>query len=341
MTLLRENVSLASYTTMRVGGHAQFFFSVYTDDEVREAVRFARTKNLPFFILGGGSNIVFSDEGFAGVVIKIEIQGITFEEKGDDVIVEAGAGVLWDKLVEESVAHNLWGIENLSAIPGTVGASPVQNIGAYGVEVKETILWVRAYDTQKDAFTTLSRNECAFAYRTSIFKKSPDRKFIVTKVAFRLPKNGIPSLSYGDIAKYFSGRPQETISVLEMRDAVTKIRGKKLPNPKILPNAGSFFKNPVISNNLYLKVQETFPNIPGHTDKNGVKISAAWLIDACGWKGARRKDAGVTKEHALVIANYGNASTHDIKKLADTITYDIVMRTGIKLLPEVEFVKQS
>ncbi len=324
---------------MCVGGSARYFFSVHTDDEVREAVRFAHAKNLPFFILGGGSNIVFSDEGFTGVVIKIEIPGIIFEEQDEYTIVKAGAGVLWDNLVQESVTHKLWGIENLSAIPGTVGASPVQNIGAYGVEVKDIIKWVRVYDTQKNLFTILSPDECGFAYRMSIFKKSADKKFVVTKVAFRLSKNSTPNLGYGDILKYFSGRSPETISVFEMREAVVKIRGKKLPDPKILPNAGSFFKNPVISKDLYLKAQNIFPDISGYQDKYGVKISAARLIEDCGWKGVRRKDAGVTQEHALVIANYGNASARDIKELADVITHDVFARTGIKLFREVEFAK--
>ncbi len=339
MTLLRENVSLASYTTMRVGGNARYFSSVHTDDEVHEAILFARTKSLPFFILGGGSNIVFSDEGFAGVVIKIEIPGVIFQEKGDYVVIEVGAGVLWDQLVLESVTRGLWGIENLSAIPGTVGAAPVQNIGAYGVEVKDTVEWVRVYDTHKNIFTILSRDECGFSYRMSIFKKPAGKKFIVTKIALRLSKNGIPNLNYGDIAKYFSGRSPETISVLEMREAIVNIRAKKLPNPNILPNAGSFFKNPVISKDSYLKIQNMFPNIPGHQEGGRVKLSAARLIEACGWKGIRRKDAGVTKEHALVIANYGSASARDIKELADTVTRDVFARTGVTLLPEVEFVK--
>ena len=339
MTVIRENISLAPYTTIRVGGSARYFFSVYTDDEVREAVRFARTKNLPFFILGGGSNIIFPDEGFTGVIIKIEIPNIAFKEKEEHVIVETGAGVLWDSLVEESVARNLWGIENLSAIPGTVGAAPVQNIGAYGVEVKETIVWVRVYDTGRNEFITFSRDECAFAYRTSIFKKSAGKKLVVTRVAFRLSKNGTSNLGYGDIAKYFSGRSSDTISAPEMREAIIKIRGKKLPNPQTLPNAGSFFKNPVVSKDLYLKIQKIFPDISGHQEGSGVKLSAARLIEACGWKGIRHKNAGITKEHALVIANYGSASARDIKELADTVTRDVFARMGVTLLPEVEFVK--
>jgi len=339
MTFIRENVSLAPYTTIRVGGSARYFFSVYTDNEVREAVRFAHAKNLPFFILGGGSNVIFLDEGFAGVIIKTEIPDITFKEENGYIIVEAGAGVLWDNLVLESVARSLWGIENLSVIPGTVGAAPVQNIGAYGVEVKDTIEWVRVYDTQKDTFTTLSRDECEFTYRTSIFKKSAGKKLVVTRVAFRLSKNGTSNLGYGDIAKYFSGRSSDTISAPEMREAIIKIRGKKLPNPQTLPNAGSFFKNPVVSKDLYLKIQNTFPDISGHQEGSGVKLSAARLIEACGWKGIRHKNAGITKEHALVIANYGSASARDIKELADTVTRDVFARTGVTLLPEVEFVK--
>lgn len=339
MTLPRENISLTSYTTMRVPGKARFFFIVHTNDELIEAVRFAHTKNLPVFILGGGSNIIFSDEGFAGVVIKIEIPGVTFKEQGNHVIVEAGAGVLWDSLVKESVSHNLWGIENLSAIPGTVGASPVQNIGAYGVEVKDTIERVHAYDTEKDEFVTLYPDECAFAYRTSIFKKPIGKKYIVTKVAFRLSKNSTPDLRYGDIAKYFSDRSPDTIAVLEMREIVTRIRGQKLPDPQILPNAGSFFKNPVVPKDLYLNVQKIFPGISGYQDKEGVKLSAARLIEVCGWKGIRHKDAGITKEHALVIANYGAASAGDIKELADMIARDVFVRTGVTLSPEVEFVK--
>lgn len=335
MVLPLENVSLSSHTTMRIGGSARYFISVHTEDEMCEAVRFAHKNKLPFFVLGGGSNIIFPDSGFLGVVIKIEIPGIVFEEHGRKIFAHGGGGVSWDALVAESVKHNLWGIENLSAIPGTVGASAVQNIGAYGVEVKDTIEWVRAYDIQRDIFVTLSRDECAFAYRTSIFKKSAGKKLVVMKVVFCLSKNGIPNLRYGDIAKYFLDQSPETISVLEMRGAIIKIRGQKLPNPQTLPNAGSFFKNPVISKDQYLKVQNAFPGIKGHEYLGKVKISAAWLIEMCGWKGVRYKDAGITQKHALVIANYGNASAHDIVHLSECITRDVFERTGIVLEREV------
>lgn len=336
--MLEENVPLAPKTTMKTGGSARYFFSVQTEDEVVAAVNYARERGLPIFVLGGGSNVVVGDEGFPGVVIEIKIPGISVEGRDESVLVHAGAGVVWDELVRTTTEHGLWGIENLACIPGSVGAAPVQNIGAYGAEANDTIVSVRAYDTEREVFVEFDRDACGFGYRTSMFKRAGQGRFIVTAVSFALTRTGVPDCSYRDLAERFAGVDPETITSHDVRVAVCAIRAGKLPDPNRVPNSGSFFKNPTITHEAFDELTRAFPQASGREDARGVKLSAAQLIDLCGWKGKRVGDAGVYERHALVLVNHGAASAHDIDTLAQSIAHDVHAKTGIMLEREVEFV---
>lgn len=327
---IEEEVALAPFTTMRVGGNTRFFVSVKSIDELSEAVVFARTRNLPMFILGGGSNTLVSGAGFPGLVIKIEFKGIIYE----GTRVTASAGEKWDEVVEDAVAHNLWGIENLSLIPGTVGGTAVQNIGAYGVEARDTIFSVEVFDTETLQMKTFLRDECEFGYRESIFKKN--KYLIVTSVTFDLTQDGTPHTDYEDVKKYFAEQGTDSPSLSEIREAIVAIRTAKMPAPPI-GTAGSFFKNPVVDVSQYEALKKQFPEIKAYPQAdNTVKLSAAWLIDHVGkWRGVRRGDAGVHEKQALILVNYGNASAEEMITLAREIKKDINEKTNVLLEEEV------
>lgn len=335
----QEYVSLAPKTTMKTGGFARYFFSVQNEDEVALAVQFAHEHDLPLFVLGGGSNIVVSDDGFPGVVIEMAIQGVEFEDRGTEVFVHTGAGVRWDDLVRATTERALWGLENLSCIPGSVGATPVQNIGAYGAEAKDTIVSVRAYDVQRKEFVEFDRDTCDFGYRMSMFKRAGWGRFVITRASYKLSYTGSPDLSYRDLAEHFDGVAHETITSNDVRTAVCAIRARKLPDPAVLPNTGSFFKNPTITHSEFSRLQERFPGIGGRETADGIKLSAAQLIDLCGWRGKRFGDAGVYEQHALVLVNHGEAAAHAIVDLARTIADDVYAHTNVALECEVEFVE--
>lgn len=330
---MKENVLLASYTTLRVGGPARYFFTVKTLDDVTFAAAFAKKKNIPIFILGGGSNVLVSDKGFSGVVIKNEIKGVTYEDQGDTVRVSAGAGVVWDDLVADSASRNLWGFENLSGIPGTVGASPIQNIGAYGAEIKDYIVEVRVYDTTANKEKVFSNSECVFGYRDSMFKKSPPGRYIILSCTYTLKKSGTANVKYADLAARFSSTNE--VRPIDIRNTVLSIRSGKIPSPNTMPNAGSFFKNPVISEADAERLTETYPDIRIFPQGGGVKVSAAWLIDHVGkWKGIIKEGVFVCDTQPLVIT-HTSATAHAILMFADEIINDIKAKTGITLEREV------
>ncbi|MBI5798462.1 MAG: UDP-N-acetylmuramate dehydrogenase [Candidatus Yonathbacteria bacterium] len=327
---VEEQVVLAPFTTMRIGGDARFFACVKTAEELREAIFFAVAKNIPIFVLGGGSNTLVSGAGFLGLVIKIEIKGITYGSNR----VTAGAGEVWDDVVSDVVGHNLWGIENLSLIPGTVGGAAVQNIGAYGVEARETIFSVEAFDKNTMQIKTFLQEECQFGYRESLFKKNKD--LIVVSVTFLLSEEGIPCVEYEDVKKYFNEKKIFAPSLQEIREAIISIRTKKMPVPPI-GTAGSFFKNPVVEWEQYEELKTRFPDIKANFQgDNAVKLSAAWLIDHVGkWRGFRKGDAGVHENQALILVNYGTASGEEMISLAREIKNDIKNKTGVMLEEEV------
>ncbi|PIR41011.1 MAG: UDP-N-acetylenolpyruvoylglucosamine reductase [Candidatus Yonathbacteria bacterium CG10_big_fil_rev_8_21_14_0_10_43_136] len=327
---IEENIKLAPFTTMRVGGNARFFARVKDVDDLNDAIIFAREKSLPIFILGGGSNTLVSGDGFSGLVIKIEIKGIVYKDNR----VTASAGEMWDDVVRDTVARNLWGIENLSLVPGTVGGAVVQNIGAYGVEARETISSVEAFDIEKSEIKTFSRDKCEFGYRGSIFKKN--KNLIIVSATFELAQHGAPHTDYEDVKKYFEDNRISEPSLAEIRDAIVAIRVKKMPVPPI-GTAGSFFKNPVVSAQKYESLKNEFPEIKAYPQgDNTYKLSSAWLIDHVGeWRGARRGDSGVHEKQALIIVNYGNASAEEILSLACEIKNDVKEKTGVTLEEEV------
>lgn len=329
-----EQVPLAPLTTMRVGGAARYFVQVGDIGDLQEAVLFARENNLSVFVLGGGSNILFSDEGFNGLVIKIEIKGIQYA----DTLVTAGAGEVWDYLVRDVVVRGLWGIENLSLVPGTVGGATVQNIGAYGVEACDSIFSVEAFDTKTMNGKTFLRDECEFGYRESIFKKN--KNLIVLNITFKLVRDGVPQIEYEDVKKYFGEKGITELSLKDIRTAIVAIRTAKMPAPPI-GTAGSFFKNPVVSVAQYEVLKSRFPGIKAYLQgDNCVKLSAAWLLDHVGgWRGVRYRDVGVHEKQALILVNYGNSTAQEILFLADEMKKDIRQKTNVEIEEEVVIVK--
>lgn len=337
---MQENIVLKNLTTMQVGGKARFFVSIRSEKELGEAVAFAQQRSLDIFVLGGGSNVVISDSGFDGLVIKNEIRGIGFFEKEEVVEVEVSAGENWDDFVRETVERGLYGLENLSLIPGNVGAAPVQNIGAYGVEVKDTIILVRAFDVQTQKFREFKNQECDFSYRNSFFKNN--KNLIITSVVFALSKKKKLNLSYKDILREAEDRKisLEDLSARTMREIIIAIRQRKLPDPKIIPTAGSFFKNPEISKAEFKSLQKDFIGIPSFQLENGkVKIPLAWIIEhVCQMKGEKVGGAAVFENHALVLVNENNALAEDVFTLAKEVERKVFEKTKIRIEAEVQFV---
>jgi UDP-N-acetylmuramate dehydrogenase len=333
---VQENISLAPLTTFKIGGEARFFVRAVSQGEVVEAFKFALEKSLPIFILGGGSNILVSDSGFAGLVIQISIKGI--ERNGE--VITAGGGEEWDGLVSYCVENDLAGVECLSGIPGFTGATPIQNVGAYGQEVAETIESVRVLDRAAMEMVTLSNAQCGFAYRSSIFNSTQKDRYVVLAVTYRLTPHGAPAIRYADIKKYFEER-DETPTLGAVREAVIAIRAKKSmvisasdPNSK---SAGSFFKNPVVSQERYLEIKNIMaadvPSFPAGAES--VKVPAAWLIENSGFhKGYVLGKVGLSANHTLALINRGGAKAADIIALRDTIRDAVQAKFGVVLQPE-------
>lgn len=318
---------------MRVGGVARYFFTITNEHDLSAALAFTQERNLPFFVLGGGSNTIIPDEGFSGVVAKMEMKGIRFEEEDENVVVAiAEAGEDWDGLVAATVERGLYGLENLSAIPGTVGAAPIQNIGAYGIEAADVIEWVEVFDPATMHTRRMTPRECAFGYRDSFFKTDEGKKLIVLRVAFRLSRDGKLFMEYDDVQKYFVDYDL-TPNLAMLRRAIIAIRASKLPD---MHTAGSFFKNPIISKEQARALKERYPDAPCHSIDDGVKVSAAWLIEHVGgWKGYREGAVGVYEHHALVLINYGTGTSAELFSLAEKIVDSIKSKTGITLEQEV------
>jgi UDP-N-acetylmuramate dehydrogenase len=297
--------------------------------------------NEPFWVIGGGSNLLIRKD-FDGTIIVNCLTGIRLTlHSANQWQVTSAAGESWANLVDKTVAAGLWGLENLSLIPGSVGASPIQNIGAYGVEMCDTFYSLTAFNLKTGVTKVFEKSECLFAYRNSIFKKPDMKPWVITQVSFLLNEEPSPSLGYGDLRdtaqKIAVQQGRLEPSVLDIANAVKSIRKSKLPDPAVIGNAGSFFKNPIITAQAYASLKERFPNLPFYDVAGGSsqkKTSAAWLIDQCGWKGFRLGDAGVHKDHALVLVNYGNASGEEIWQLAQKIQASVAEKFGIKLEPE-------
>lgn len=335
---IKRNVPLKGLTTFKIGGSADFFCNAYSRQDIVEATLFAKEKKLPIFILGGGSNVLLSDKNFAGLVIHINIKSLRFKDEDDrEVQVVAGAGESWDEFVATCVTKNLYGLENLSLIPGSVGASVIQNIGAYGVQVKDTLMSVEVFDMEQMKFITLSADECRLEYRNSMFKTLEGRKYIVVTVSFRLRRSAPLSTNYPDLALYFKTHEEVAPTLESVRSAIISIRKQKLPDTTIIGTAGSFFKNPVISEEEFVILKTRYPEIPSFPqDDSKIRIPAGFIIDVIGgWKGYREGDAGVYEKQALVLVNYSSATQEDVLKLAMRIEKDIYNKTGIILEREV------
>lgn len=337
---ITENISLKEFTTFRIGGNARFFCTVKKEEEILEAFSFAQKNKLQVFVLGGGSNILISDNGFDGLVIKMEMKGIEFlPDESGNVRVTGAAGEDWDSFVGKCVEKELYGIETLSYIPGTVGAAPVQNIGAYGSEAKDTIDCVRAFDIKTGEFISISNLDCHFSYRDSMFKKNPGR-YIVTSVTFILKKEGKAVSDYKDVRDYFSKKGIESPTLSQVRDAVIYIRQNKLPDVKLIGTAGSFFKNPFVTYEEAHALKAKFPEMPAYPVNDKVmKIPLGWIIDhICNYKGISKGEVGTYKNQALVLVNNGNATAEEVKQFAGEIISIVKEKTGIVVDPEVEYI---
>ena len=344
---IQENIPLAPLTTLQVGGAARYFAAAASEDDVRDAVRFAKTKQLPLFILGGGSNLVVADSGWPGLALKITTGEVTSQKKEDAVTFDVGAGVNWDDFVAHAVAGNCARIECLSGIPGSVGGTPVQNVGAYGQEVSDTIEFVRALDLKQDRVVELPNQDCGFAYRTSIFNTTERGRYIILRVSYRLQQDGAPSLKYADLKKHFSTWTAPP-SLSDVREAVRHIRRSKgmliVPGDEDSRSAGSFFKNPVLS-------ESQFQNLRGRAKSRGLeipsypalaaqhKISAAWLVEHSGFsKGYALGPAKISSKHALALVNSGQASAADLVRMKEQIQNKVQENWSITLDPEPVFV---
>ena len=347
---IQENVSLAPLTSLQVGGSARYFAELRREDDVREAAQFAKTRNLPLFVLGGGSNLVVADSGWPGLVLRVAIGGITTQNTdapSNAVLFNVGAGVNWDDFVAQAVVQNCAGVECLSGIPGSVGGTPVQNVGAYGQEVSDTIESVRAQDLKEDRIVVLPKPACGFRYRTSIFNTTERGRYIILRVNYRLKRGGAPSLKYADVQKHFA-KKKIPPSLAEIRAAVREIRRGKgmliVPGDDDCRSAGSFFKNPVLHAEQFKDLAERaesrgleIPSYPALDAQH--KVSAAWLVEHAGFsKGYAVGAAGISKKHALALINRGDAKASDIVGLKDEIQRGVQEAWGIKLEPEPVFV---
>ena len=335
MSNILHNHCLKNHNTFGIAVKSKYFSTFKTIVELKEILKTNLHLKEKLFILGSGSNILLTKD-FDGFIIHNKIEGICIlEDNKNNTLVEVGGGVIWHDFVMWSVSQGLSGIENLALIPGTVGASPVQNIGAYGMEVKDSITKVHTLEIKNNEVKIFSNKDCEFSYRNSIFKKEEEKRFIITKVEFRLSKEPLNKITYGAIEDELTNLNLEA-SPASIAKAVIKIRNNKLPDPKVLGNSGSFFKNPVIKNTKFEELKKEFPKIVGYKISNSkTKIAAGWLIDNAGLKGYRKEDAGVHKNQALVLVNYGNASGTEIINLAKLIQKKINDKYGINIDIEV------
>lgn len=331
---IQRNVSLKKYNTFGVEATSMLFGSFSYADELISVLN--TEENLVIMILGGGSNILFT-KNFDGLVLKNEIQGIEIISETEEYIyVKVGAGVLWHRFVMFCVNNNFQGVENLSLIPGNCGASPMQNIGAYGVEVKDVFFELEALHLREKSIQKFSIADCEFAYRESVFKKKYKNQFAILNTTYRLNKKPDFNISYGALETELQKMNIENLSVKSISDAVIRIRTSKLPDPAIIGNAGSFFKNPVVSKKLFKENQMEQLNIPHYSaGEENVKIPAGWLIEKCGWKGYRKNDTGCYEKQALVLVNYGNATGKEIYDLSEEIKISVKEKFNIDLEREV------
>jgi UDP-N-acetylmuramate dehydrogenase len=353
---IQENILLAPLTTLQIGGPARYFIEAHSEHEVMEAVALATARRLPLFVLGGGSNLVIADAGWPGLVLKVGLHGVEFEADSQKMLFRAKAGESWDDLVALAVSKDCAGIECLSGIPGTVGGTPVQNVGAYGQEVSETITRVRALEIASGNVLEMSTADCGFTYRTSKFNGAMRDRYIVLEVDYLLERNGEPKVEYADVKNFFTAQPgvqkttQDKPTLQQVRDAVRSIRQSKamliVRDDEDCRSAGSFFKNPLVSEAEAIRIEamvqrlapaKILPRYPGGNGQ--VKLAAAWLVEQAGFhKGYSRGPVGISRKHTLAIVNRGGATAKDIVALKEEIQKKVFDVWGVKLQPEPVFV---
>ena len=344
-------MSLKSMNTMGFNVVAKHYYEINSLNDIKELIDNNIFKNNKILILGGGSNILFTDEYFDGIVIHSNLKGISFvecEQSTDNecpeilnssnpefLIVRCMSGEVWKDFVDFTVSNNLYGLENLVDIPGSVGAAPVQNIGAYGSEVKDCIAKVYTIDIETGEERVFENEECDFAYRNSIFKKEENKKYFIYAIDFKLKKDAGLKLEYGNIKDYLAKKNIESPTLSDVANAIKAIRAEKLPEVGVVGSVGSFFQNPIVSIDKYQSVKETYPEVPSYPHDNGVKIPAGWLIDKSGWKGYRENHVGVWDKQALVLVHYGGGKPEEILNLMKKIQESVKEKFGIEIKPEV------
>ena len=338
--MIKENYSLLHNNTFGIDAKCRYFIEYATTHELREALAFVKGKGIKMLHIGGGSNLLFTQD-FNGAILHaiskdIKITGETEHE----VYVQADAGVVWDDFVDWTISHELYGLENLSLIPGEVGASAVQNIGAYGIEACQYIAQVNTLEIATGKTQAFDVKECDYGYRHSIFKSTLSGQYIITSVVYRLSREFTPHLEYGALRSLLAQHKisEQEVTARQLRDLIIDVRNEKLPHPKETGSAGSFFMNPVVTQKTYERLALSYPNIPHYPAPGGVKLSAGWMIDQAGWKGKRIGCAGVYDKQALVLVNHGGASGADIVALAKKIQEDIYQQFGIKIYPEAIYI---
>ncbi|MHB1177615.1 MAG: UDP-N-acetylmuramate dehydrogenase [Daejeonella sp.] len=335
---IQENISLKDLNTFRVSADARWFADVSREEDLKELFANERLKSNPLLILGGGSNMLFTKD-FSGLVVHMNIRGISHETRGNDVYVTAGGGEVWNDLVNFCVDHELPGLENLSLIPGSVGASPVQNIGAYGVELQDVFHSCRAFEISSGNIRTFSKQDCQFRYRDSVFKSVYKGLYIITEVTFKLSKMFKPNVAYGAIQQELENRRISNPSIKDISSVVSYIRVSKLPDPETIGNAGSFFKNPIIPVGKFVQLQSNFPDIVHYPSAEGFKkLAAGWMIEQCGWKGKVTGNTGTWKNQALVLVNHGDATGSEIFNFSKMIIESVQSRFDITLEREVNII---
>lgn len=342
MLNVQSNVSLKPYNTFGIHANARYWAEIQDPADLQTLLHLNEYVAVPKLILGGGSNLLLTGD-VEGMVIRMNIQGIELVRQDErHYWVKAGAGVNWHEFVMYCVKRGYAGLENLSLIPGTVGAAPMQNIGAYGVEIEQVFESLEALNRQTGEIRTFTHAECQFGYRESVFKHELRDQYIITSVTFQLDKTPTFHTTYGAIAETLAemGVTDETLSIKAVSDAVIRIRRSKLPDPAEIGNAGSFFKNPEIPKEQFEALRQEWPDMPGYplADTDRVKVPAGWLIERCGWKGYRTGDAGVHARQALVLVNYGKATGHEILALAHEVQRSVGEKFGISINPEVNLV---
>lgn len=341
---IQENVSLAQFSTMRLGGATRHFAEVTSEDELLEALDYANDNQLRVHLVGSGSNTIFQDEGFNGLVIRMKIIGINIEHINDgEIIITVGAGENWDDIVARSVEEGFCDIAALSLIPGTIGAAPVQNIGAYGQQISDVITSVHAYDTKEQQFVEILRKDCNFTYRHSRFNTVDKKRFIITSVKMQLRRKSVTPPFYADITAYFATHDidEHAVTPAQLREAVSRVRVVKLPDPADIASCGSFFKNPVVSEAKFNTLLTDFPELKSHqTDDGNLKLYAGQLIELCGLKGYHDQETGMAtwKNQALVLVNESAKSTNDLLKFKEMIVTSVQEKFDITLEQEPEMV---